>query len=690
MPLWGPVLVKLLAALVAALAFPAAALAEDTRLVTQEVPLRGERSLASARPPVFQLVGVHWRGPGAVLFRTRATTGRWSAWRHAQPSPLDVPDAGTPEARSALTWKLGNPYWVGASNAIQYRLRGRVDRLRAHFVSSPENAVPVRTLSIAGSPLVAPRASWSANEAIRRGGTVYAQSLRFGVVHHTAGSNSYTAAQSAAIVRAIQTYHVKGNGWNDIGYNFLVDKYGQVFEGRFGGVERNVVGAHAEGFNTGSVGVALLGSYGSVKPTAKAIDAVAGLLAWRLDVGHVDPLARLSWISGGNARFPSGTPTPLATISGHRDTGPSACPGNALYAQLSTIAGKAAAIGLPKLYDPVVTGRPGSPVRFTARLSSDLPWSARVLDGEGNQVAAGSGTGRAVDWTWDATSAAPGRYLYSIESGTDVRAATGAVGQTASTLTLTGAQARPATFTPNGDSQADSTVISYALSLPANVTATLRDPFGQTLATLFSEQKAAGRQSFRFTASGIADGRYTIALVARGTTGTELRTEIPVVVDRTLAAFAAKPTVFSPNGDRRLEQLTFGFVLAAAAHVKLHVVSGPTVFEGDLQPGPQEYRWQERLRDGRYAAVLEATGPFGRRAQTARFVVDTRKPRLRLLSARARRFSVNEKVTVTGTIGGLRVQAVVGPGRFTLSGAAGRIAITAWDFAGNRSTLRHR
>jgi hypothetical protein len=682
--------VKLLIALIAALAFPAAALAEDARLVAREVALRGERSLASAPPPVFHLVGLHWQGPGDVFFRTRTTSGRWSTWRHAQPSPLDVPDAGTGEGRSALTWKLGNPYWVGASNAIQYRPSGRVDRLRAHFVSSSEKAVPVRTLSIAGSPPVAPRAAWGANESIRRGGTTYAQALRFGVVHHTAGSNSYTAAQSAAIVRAVQTYHVKGNGWNDIGYNFLVDKYGQVFEGRYGGVDRNVVGAHAEGFNTGSVGVALLGSYGTVKPTPAALDAIAALLAWRLDVGHVDPLARLSWISGGNARFPSGTPAPLATISGHRDTGFTACPGNALYAQLPAIARRAAAIGLPKLYDPVVTGRPGSPVRFTARLSSSLPWSVRVTDGEGNAVAAGSGNGQTVDWTWDATPSPTGRYLYAIEAGADVRPATGAVGQTPSTLSLTGAQARPATFTPNGDSQADSTVISYALSLPATVTATLRDPFGQTLATLFSEQKPAGRQSFRFTASGIADGRYTIVLAARGATGTESRMEIPVVIDRTLAAFAAKPPVFSPNGDRRLDQLTFGFVLAAPARMKLHVAGGPTVFEGDLQPGPHEFRWEERLRDGRYAAVLEATGPFGRRAQTARFSVDTRKPKLRVLSARARRFSVDERVTITGTIGGLRVQAVVGPGRFTLSGAGGRIAITAWDFAGNRSTLRHR
>jgi hypothetical protein len=682
---------KLLAAAAIALAFPAVALAEDARLVTQEVPLGGGRTLAAPRPPVFNLVGLHWQGPGEVLFRTRSTAGRWSAWREAMPEPLDVPDAGTPEGRSALAWKLGNPYWVGAANAIQYRLRGRVTRLRAHFVETDVNAVPPRTLSIASSPPLTLRSAWRANEAIKRAGPTYAQTLRFSVVHHTAGSNTYTAAQSAAIVRAIQTYHVKGNGWNDIGYNFLVDKYGRVFEGRYGGVERNVVGAHAEGFNTGSVGVALLGTYGDTKPTAKALDAIAALLAWRLDVAHVDPLARLSWISGGNARFPSGTPVPLAVVSGHRDTGPTVCPGNALYAQLSTIARKAAELGLPKLFDPVVQGRPGTFVRFTARLSTPRPWTVRVADETGAVVATGNGDGIAVDWTWDATLAPPRRYTYTIEAGADMRAATGVIGSTASSgaLAVTAAQARPGTFTPNGDSRADSTVISYALSQPALVTATLRDSFGQTLATLFRLQKPAGPQSFRFTASGVADGRYTVVIVARAANGREARAEVPVVVDRTLAAFSATPPVFSPNGDRRLDQLVFRYVLAAPAHVVLRLANGRVIFESDPGVGPQELRWEERLRDGRYAAVLEAAGPFGTRAQTARFAVDTAKPKLRLVSAASRRFTVNEAVTVVGTIGGVRVDARVGPGRFALRGAPGRIAITAWDVAGNRTRVVH-
>jgi N-acetylmuramoyl-L-alanine amidase/FlgD Ig-like domain len=685
----------LFAAAFALLAAPGVAYAGGPRLVTEEVPLRGERELASVRPGVFHLVGVHWQGAGSVSFRTRSTAGRWGAWRPALPQPLDVPDAGTPESASALEWKLGSPYWVGAANAIQYRLRGAVERLRAHFVRSPAKAIPLRTTAIARSPPLTTRAVWGANEQIRRGAPTYAAALRFAVVHHTAGSNTYTAAQSAAIVRAIQLYHVRGNGWNDIGYNFLVDKYGQVFEGRFGGVERNVVGAHAEGFNTGSVGVALLGTYGDTRPTAAALDAVANVLAWRLDVGHVDPLARLSWISGGNARFPSGTPVPLAAISGHRDSGSTSCPGNALYRQLTTIARKAAEIGLPKLYEPTVVGRPGELVHFSARLSGPVPWTVTVTDSTGSRVAGGQGDGPVVDWTWDATAAAPGRYSYAIEAGPDVRPATGVIGQQATTLTLTGAQARPTTFTPNGDSRADSTAIAYTLSLPATVTATLRDSFGTTLATLFVEEKRAGRHTFRFTASGVPDGRYTIVVVARAPTGREVRVEIPIVVDRTLAAFAAMPAAFSPNGDRRNDELALTFVLATPVDARVRIVRGSrtvaTVFDGPLAAGPQRLTWSGRVAEGAYAAVVEATGPFGTRAQTARFTVDVTKPRVRLLSARLMRFSVSEAGTLVVNSNGRATRVPVRKGWVTVPAAAApQFTAVLWDAAGNRSArVRH-
>jgi uncharacterized protein with LGFP repeats len=126
-----------------------------------------------------------------------------------------------------------------------------VSRIRAHLVWSPERRIPYRFPTAAGVPAIVPRLSWGADESIRRAPPAYADETRFAIVHHTAGSNDYTRSEAPAIVRGIQLFHVQGNGWNDIGYNFLVDRFGTVYEGRFGGIDRSVVGAHALGFNTG-------------------------------------------------------------------------------------------------------------------------------------------------------------------------------------------------------------------------------------------------------------------------------------------------------------------------------------------------------------------------------------------------------------------------------------------------------
>src|ERR1051326_2224534 len=317
-------------AAVAAASFLSPAVAQaETTIVAREVPLPGTRTLQSADAPRFDMVGLHWRGTGSVEFRTRSVTGAWSAWHPAAPEAEDGPDHPVQPG-----WRIGNPYWTGASDRIAYRLHGHVTRLRAYFVWSEDEQLPMRRLSITGSPPMITRAAWGADESIRRAAPRYANAVRFAVVHHTAGTNSYTRTQSAAIVRGIEIYHVKGNGWNDIGYNFLVDKYGQVFEGRYGGVDKNVIGAHAEGFNTGSFGVAMIGTYTSVAPSAAAQTALENLLAWRLDVAHVDPLSMVTVASGGNPKYPQGVPVVLRAVSGHRDTGPTSCPGNALYARL--------------------------------------------------------------------------------------------------------------------------------------------------------------------------------------------------------------------------------------------------------------------------------------------------------------------------------------------------------------------
>jgi hypothetical protein len=674
---------------------PVAAFADAT-LTMREVPLHGQRTLAAAAPREFDMVGLHWRGSGSVEFRTRSLAGTWSGWRRAAPEGEDLPDLFSPETRASLGWRLGNPYWTGASNRIAYRLHGRVLRLRAYFVRSPEERIPLRRVSMAGSPPILSRSTWGANEAIRRAPPSYAPSVQFAVVHHTAGTNAYTPSQSAAIVRGIEIYHVQGNGWNDIGYNFLVDKYGQVFEGRYGGVDKNVIGAHAEGFNTGSVGVAMLGTYGSTAPPLVARNALAHLLAWRLDLAHVDPRSTLTWISGGNARFGAGVPVMLRAVSGHRDTGFTTCPGAALYAQLGAIAQKTASVGLPKLYGPTVRGTLGGQVRFQARLSQSLPWTVNVTDSTGAVVATGTGTSDVIDWTWDASTALPGQYAWTISAGDSVLPATGTIGARPVVLALTSATASPKTITPNGDGQTDSTQISYTLTAPATVTATLRGPDGSDLSVLFSQSRQPGKQSFRFAAAGVADGRYEIVLSATDGKQT-VSSVVPVLVDRTVHLFAATPASFSPNGDGVQDELAFSFELTRAATVHLDIAqAGKTiasVYSADLQPGPQSVTWNGgTAKDGKYAGVLTATNDVGTVVHTILFRIDRVPPRLTVLSFRRLRFRVSEAATVRLTLNGRVVTRTVRAGLFSFRSRSVRsVRIVAQDAAGNVSrTLRYR
>ena len=146
-----------LAAAVVFFAVPTAVALGEASITMREVPLHGERTLAASPPDRFDMVGLHWRGPGSVGFRTRNTAGRWGAWHAAAPEGEDLPDVETAEARAARGWRLGNPYWVGASDRIAYRLHGRVTRLRAYFVESSEQRVPLRR--VCAPHAKAPRAS---------------------------------------------------------------------------------------------------------------------------------------------------------------------------------------------------------------------------------------------------------------------------------------------------------------------------------------------------------------------------------------------------------------------------------------------------------------------------------------------------------------------------------------------------
>ena len=689
---------SLLAAVFASLAAPSAAHAAVT-ITMREVPLQNQRSLAAAAPVRFDLVGLHWQGSGWVSFRTESLAGRWSPWHSAAAEAEDQPDAGTAESAASRGWRLGSPYWTGASDRIAYRTHGRVSRLRAYFVWSPVDGLPPRTLSIAGSPQIISRAAWGADEAIRRAPPQYAPALRFAVVHHTAGTNSYSRADSAAIVRGIEVYHVKANGWNDIGYNFLVDKYGQIFEGRYGGIDQNVIGAHAQGFNTGSVGVAVIGTYSASAPPVAAQTALVNLLAWRLDIAHVNPTSEVMVTSGGNAKYPAGTPVLLRAVSGHRDTGFTTCPGNALYARLNAIAARVAATGLPKLYSPSVTGSLGGLVRFRATLTSALPWTVTVNDSTGETVASGSGTGTAVDWTWDATQAVQGKYTWTISAGDTVQPATGTIGSAPVPLQIKSVSAKPPSISPNGDGVADQTTVSYTLTAAATVTATLARTDGTVVATLFSERRSAGKSTFTVDADNVPDGHYLIVLDAVAGK-TNVTADVPLLVDRTIAKLVVSPAAISPNGDGRNDTLTISFQLAAPAAVRVSISQASKtvadVFDGTLSPGPQSYVWNgtssgQRARDGVYAAVVTTTTELGATQHSVLFRIDTVRPTLRAISFRRLIFNVSEAARITLVVNGRRYVRTVRAGTFSfrVGRPVRRASVVAVDAAGNVSrTLR--
>jgi hypothetical protein len=689
----------LLLAAAACLAAPAVARAEAT-IAVRELPLKGERRLAAAAAqPRFTLVGLHWQGRGSVELRTRAAGGAWSGWRPAAPEREDLPDRGDRGPRRATGWRVGNPWWVGPSDRLEVRTRGQVGRVRTFTVWSPEVRIPLRRPSAAGAPPIVPRAGWGADESIRRAPPSYANAIRYAVVHHTAGASSYSQVEAAAIVRAIQLYHVKGNGWNDIGYNFLVDRFGTVYEGRYGGVDRNVVGAHAQGFNTGSTGVAVLGTFTGGTPTAAAEEALARLLAWRLDLAHVDPLTTMNVVSGGNPRFPEGIPVFLRAISGHRDTGFTECPGDAFYARLGTLAARVSEIGLPKLYEPTVAGSVGGLVRFRARLSAFVPWTVTVTDAAGRTAATGGGTGTNVDWTWNSVGAAAGSYRWRIAGGGFTSAGgslRGSAGQTA--LAITGLAADPETISPNEDGQADSTTVTYTLTSAATVSVAVADAGGALVAEVSpAAVQTAGEHAVVFAAPALADGAYSVRVSAVGLDGAQVTAQTPLLVTRTLGSVALAPAAFSPNRDGRADRLTVRFRLAAPAQVRVRVLREgrwvATPFAGALPPGGQLVRWDGakrlgRLLDGGYTAVVEATDPVGTTALEAPFASDTRPPTVRVLPGRPLRVWVSEPATVTLRADGRSLRVVsrrAGAVRVPGVGAASNVRAVAWDSAGNAS-----
>lgn len=183
-------------------------------------------------------------------------------------------------------------------------------------------------------PKIVTRKGWGADEKLRERNFAYTKSVKAAFVHHSATGNNYTCKQAPSVLRSIYRYHVKSSGWRDFGYNFAVDKCGNIYEGRAGGVSKAVLGAHTLGFNTNTMGVAVLGTYSSTNPPAAAVTAVSKLTAWKLGLFGANPKGKVTLVSGGSGKYSKGKKVKMNVISGHRDGFATECPGARLYKKL--------------------------------------------------------------------------------------------------------------------------------------------------------------------------------------------------------------------------------------------------------------------------------------------------------------------------------------------------------------------
>ncbi len=287
----------------------------------------------------FDLIGARWRHGRHVAVQVRVRQrGRWSRW-------LDLPNALDHGPDRGAKANGTDPAWIGGARTFQLRTRGAPRGLRAHMVVAGRRGLkPLASAarrSQSAGPTIISRAQWGA--ASFRGRPGYG-SVQMAYVHHTVSLNSYSRAESPAVVRGIQRYHQSSNGWSDIGYNFLVDRFGQIFEGRQGGIDRAVIGAQAQGWNSVSTGVASIGTHTSTDATPEAFNAIASIVAWKLSIhgAPVQGTVTLRSAGGASNRYPSGRMVKFERVSGHRDGCSTSCPGDALYAQLPALRARAA------------------------------------------------------------------------------------------------------------------------------------------------------------------------------------------------------------------------------------------------------------------------------------------------------------------------------------------------------------
>ncbi len=360
--------------------------------------VRALDGVAAVRTPAvpvdgFGTVGVTWSpdtdvDPARIQVEVRTREGeQWSGWTRVEDDADHGPDLDSAEAAAARPGT--DALLVGDVDDVQVRVETPTAPPSDLRLAVIEPGTPVETRTegpaVSADPIVeqdasstqglalqaapgayaAPRpeiftrAQWGADERLRDPGSLHYGSVSAGFVHHTATSNGYSRADVPGIMRSIYAYHTQSRGWSDIGYNFLVDRFGQIWEGRYGGVDRPVVGAHTLGYNDYAFAMSAIGNYDLTGPSEAMLQAYGALFAWKLGLAGVDASSTRQRVGSGY----------FQAVNGHRDAGQTACPGRYLYAKLPQIRTLAAAAqGEPA---PPTTSGPA--VRSSDLVGDDFP-----------------------------------------------------------------------------------------------------------------------------------------------------------------------------------------------------------------------------------------------------------------------------------------------------------------------------
>ena len=671
--------------------------APSVRLHTLRVPGDGRLAVArasarDAEPPVtldagesFTMAGVTCEVPaaaGGVTLRVRTSVdgAAWGPWLEA---PLEI--AGEGSAATAYT----DPLWTGAARYVQVAagsdsrgpavlsgvrlvaidptgdgsVASRVTGAVRHLAATVAGVSFVSPASAASSaPVIVTRSEWGADESLRAAAPAYAP-VKVAIIHHTASGNLYSRADAPSLVRGIYAYHTQSLHWNDIAYNFLVDRFGTIYEGRYGGVTRGVVGAHVYGFNTGSTGISVIGTFIDAAPPAEAVAALERLLAWKLAICGLDPSGTAPLVCGATEKYAKGATVTLPVIAGHRQANYTECPGSAFYALLPAIrAAVAKRIGTAVVATLSASAPLISPNGDGVLDSTDLnvgitaaaDWSLALKDAGGQTVASWSGQSAAAAVTWNGTSNGAGvpDGAYTAEltatpaSGDATSASTQITVDTAAPR-LAGAAASPASFSPNGDDQTETATAVYSPAEACDVRVGVLDASGRVVRWLHGWRARAARSysvtwDGRITSSGsltaAPEGLYRFDVERRDEAGNIARQGLKVTLDKTLRSPVATPVTISPDGDGVRDVTKLGFTLTREAAVTVRILSGGTVVRtltlGDRAAGARSATWDGRAGSGEYLAsgrptfTVTAVSALGESSVGKNLVVDLYRPKL--------------------------------------------------------------